>query len=127
MTVHNHSKLNIACVYIVTLITCSEIAIKNIHEVYIYESKNNYLKIIFSIISILLIITVFLSIFLKHKAVLCSFIVLLIIMLGYLLYDSVKSIKKMVNQEGTLYKNTFSAFFSLIKLGIVLIGIIMYL
>ena len=124
---HNHPRLNIVFVYIITLITCLEVAIKYIREVYVYKSKNNYLKIIISIISILLIITVFLNIFLKHKIILYSFITLLIIILCYLLFVSIKAIKKMINKEGILYKNTFEAFFSLIKFGVILMGIIIYL
>ncbi len=126
MAVHNHPKLNIAFVYIITLITCLEIAIKNIHEVYVYESKNNYLKIILAVISVLLIIGVFINIFFHNKVILYIFMGLLIIMLSYLMFNAVINIKKMINKEGTLYKNTFSAFFSLIKLGIILIGIVIY-
>ena len=127
MALHKYPKINIAIVYGVAVIASLEVAIKYIHEVYVYESKNNYLKIIMSIISVLLIIAVFLNIFLKYKVIFYVLLGLLTIMLCYLLYDSVKNIKKMIKKEGTLYKNTFSAFFSLIKFGIILTGIIMYL
>ena len=127
MAMHNHPKVNMIFLYGITLIACFEMIIKYAHEVYVYENKYNYLKVICIIISVLLIISVFLNIFLKYKAILYTFISLLIILLIYLLLYSAKNIKKMIKQEGVLYKNTFSAFFSLIEFGIILIGIIIYL
>ena len=127
MAINNHPKINIIFLYGIIMITCLETAIKYIHEVYVYENKYNWLKVIISIISILLIIAVFLNIFLKYKVILWIFIILTILMLCYLLFYTIKCLKKMIKKEGELYKNTFGAFFSLIKFGLILIGIIIYL
>ncbi len=124
---YNHPKISIVFLYIVTIITCVEFIIKYIHEVYVYKNKYNFLKIIYIIISFLLIVFMVLNTILKYKIIKDMFVLLLIIMLLHLLVFSTININRIINNKGTLYKNTFSSFFSLISFVVVLMGIIIYL
>lgn len=124
---YNHPKISIVFLYLVSTITCIEFIIKYIHEVYVYENKYNFLKVIYIIISFLIIIFILLNIFLKYNIIKKIFIVLLIIMLCHLLLFAIINIKRIIKSKGTLYKNTFAAFFSLIFFAVISMGIIIFL
>lgn len=124
---YNHTKINMVFLYTVTLITCIEFIVKYIHEVYVYKNKYNFFKILYIIVSFLLIISIFLNIFLKQEIVKNTFVLLLIVMLFHLLFFAIININRIVKNKGTLYKNTFASFFSLISFVVVLMGIIIFL
>ena len=123
----NSISINKFILHTVVFITCIQFAIRYIREVYIYESKNNPLKIIFIIFNIILGIISMLNLSLKVRIIKIIFIVLVIIMLCYLLYNAITKIINIIKNKGVLYKNTFSSFASLIAFFMMLMGLIIYL
>ena len=121
---HNHPKVSLGIATAVIILTSIEFIVKYIKEVYVYKSKNNLLKILYVIFSFILIILSIISLFLKYKLIKIAYFISLIILLVFLLYFITKNIVRIIKEKGTLYKNTFAAFFSLISFVIVLINII---
>ena len=123
----NAITINKFILHAIIFITCVQFIIKYIHEVYVYESKTNPLKIVFIIFNILLSIACMLNIILKVKVIRIVFIVLVIIMLCYLLYNAITKIINIIKSKGILYKNAFSSFLSLIAFFMILMGLVIYL
>lgn len=127
MAFNNHPKISLTISTIITIITCIEIIALYIHDVYIYENKYNFLRIIITILSFLLIIFTVINLFIKASIIKTIYLVLLIIFLIHLLYFVIKNLIKICKGKGILYKNTFASFFGLISFVIILINIIISL
>ena len=122
MAFDNHLKASLIISGIVNIITCIEFLVFYIKEVYVYESKSNFLKIITIILNFVLIGLIIANIFTnKIKIVL---LVTTIIFLVFVLYFVIKNIIRIIKGKGTLYKNTFAAFFALISFMIILANVI---
>lgn len=124
---YNHPKISNILLYLTITITCVSFIVKYIKEVYVYENKYNILKIIFTIISILLIIVMLLNYYLKYKVVNYLFIILVILLLIYLLIYSIINIKGIIRSKDNLLEKTINSFFPSISFYIILIGLIIYL
>ena len=127
MTFNNHPKIILILSSIVLTITCIEFIVLYIHEVYIYKSKYNFLKILNIILSFLLIIFTVINLLLKLSIIKTIYFILIVIFLIHLLYFIIKNIIKIIKGKGTLYKNVFASFFGLISFMIIIIGVIISL
>ena len=127
MALHDHPKVNLVFFSLVTFFTCIEIIAKYIREVYIYESKNNFLKILFVIFSFILLIVTVLNIFLKYPIIKTLFIIFEIILLVYLITYAITRLINMYKEKGVFTKNAIACFFSLISFVLILMGMIIYL
>ena len=127
MAFNSHPKISLAVSAVTTIITCIELIVLYIHEVYIYESKYNIFKILVTILSFLLIIFTIVNLFVKVSIIKIIYLALLVIFLIHLLYFVIKNIIRIINMKGTLYKNVFAAFFGLISFMIIMMGTILSL
>ncbi len=123
----NHPKMNIAVLYVVTLITCGEFFFKYVQEVYIYESKNNLLKVLVIILCILLILALVTYIFIRTEFVRISLLILLLFMSGYLLYFAVKNIISIIKDKNNFAKYVIPAYLSLASFVMMVMGSIIFL
>lgn len=124
---NNHPKINIVILHLFTFIASGVFIKKYIQEVYVYNSKYNFLKVLYTIICLVTIAFIFLNIFLKIKWIQIVYIALLIATLIHLLFVAIKGIIGITNGKGSLYKNAFSAYFSLVSFVVILMGIIILL
>ena len=124
---YNHPKISIVFLYITTLIASIELIVKYVKELYVYENKYNFLRLIFVIFSFLLIITMILNIFLKYKIIKQILIIFLTILLIYLLLFAIKNVTNIIKDKGRLLTNSAASFFSFIAFYIILMGLIIYL
>ena len=122
--INNHLKINLYLVSIIILITCVEFLIKYIYEVYVYENKYNFLKVLFIIFCFCLIIVDILNLFIKLKLIKVLFLIFIIILLIYLIYFVINCLIRIYKNKGILWKNAFASFFSFISFLIILMGII---
>ena len=123
----NQPKVSIAILYIVTLITCGELLAKYISEVYIYESKNNIIKILVIILSILLIILLVTYIFIRTKIIKIALLVSLLIMSCYLLYLAIKNIINIRKDKKNYSKYVIASYLSLLSFSMIIMGTIISL
>lgn len=123
----NQPKVSIAILYIVTLITCGELLAKYISEVYIYESKNNIIKILVIILSILLIILLVTYIFIRTKIIKIALLVSLLIMSCYLLYLAIKNIINISKDKKNYSKYVIASYLSLLSFSMIIMGTIISL
>ena len=124
MAFNNHPKTSLVISSIVTIITCIEFIVLYIHEVYVYENQYNFLKVLVTVLSILLIIFTGINLFIKLNIIKIIYLVLILLFLIHLLYFVIKSIIKIIKEKGVLYKNVFAAFFGLISFVIILVSTI---
>ena len=110
---------------IILFITSLEFIIKYFKEVYIYTHKYNYLKIIFGIFNIVLLLITTLNLIYNNNILNIIFIIGTIILLIYLLVFGTIKLKKVLKDEKPLSKNVLSSFLSYIALAIILICLIM--
>lgn len=110
---------------IILFITSLEFIIKYFKEVYIYTHKYNYLKIIFSIFNIVLLLITTLNLIYNNNILNIIFMIGTIILLIYLLVFGTIKLKKVLKDEKPLSKNVLSSFLSYIALAIILICLIM--
>ena len=127
MILNNNPKLNIILLVITLVITSLEFTIKNLKEVYIYESKDNFKKVTFAIFNILLLLVMFLKLIYKINALNILFTVGIIILLIYLIYLGITSIIKIAKDKKPLYKYIIRAFLSLISFALILETFIIYI
>lgn len=109
---------------IILFITSLEFIIKYFKEVYIYIHKYNYLKIIFSIFNIVLLLITTLNLIYNNNILNIIFMIGTIILLIYLLVFGTIKLKKVLKDEKPLSKNVLSSFLSYIALAIILICLI---
>ncbi len=124
---HNHPKISFIICSCLIIITSLEFTIKYFKEVYIYEHKYNYLKIIFGIFNILFIGVTGLNLIYNLKILNILFIIFTIILLLFLLGFVIKKLVNIWNNKGFLYKNSFGAFLALIAFVTILITLIIML
>lgn len=110
---------------IILFITSLEFIIKYFKEVYIYTHKYNYLKIIFGIFNIVLLLITTLNLIYNNNILNIIFMIGTIILLIYLLVFGTIKLKKVLKDEKPLSKNVLSSFLSYIALAIILICLIM--
>ena len=110
---------------IILFITSLEFIIKYFKEVYIYTHKYNYLKIIFGIFNIVLLLITTLNLIYNNNILNIIFIIGTIILLIYLLVFGTIKLKKVLKDEKPLSKNVLSSFLSYIALAIILICLVM--
>ena len=127
MILNNNPKLNIILLVITLVITSLEFIIKNLKEVYIYESKDNLKKVTFAIFNILLLLVMFLKLIYKINALNILFTAGIIILLIYLIYLGITSIIKIAKDKKPLYKYIIRAFFSLTSFALILETFIIYI
>ena len=125
--VSGHEKLNLILLYIAVIVTCIEFNAKYIKELYIYENKYNFLRIIFIVLSFILLIFIALNIFIKTKITKIVFIILTSLLAAYLLIYAVQNIKKIIKKEGDFSKTVIASFLSLVSFFIILMGTIIYI
>lgn len=123
---NNHETISQIVCYIVVCITSIVCLVKYINEVYIYEHKYNYLKIIFIIINILLLISLVLTIFVANEILSIIFIVLVGIELLYLLIFGILNIIIITKNNEKLYQSIIRAFFSLLSFSIIFPSLIIF-
>ena len=121
---NNHETISRVICYITVFITSMVCLVKYVKEVYIYEHKYNYLKIIFIIVNILLLISLVLAIFITNKILNIIFIVLVGILLLYLLIFGIINIIIITKNNEKLYQSIIRAFFSLLSFSIILPSLI---
>lgn len=109
---------------IILFITSLEFIIKYFKEVYIYTHKYNYLKIIFDIFNIVLLLITTLNLIYNNNILNIIFMIGTIILLIYLLVFGTIKLKKVLKDEKPLSKNVLSSFLSYIALAIILICLI---
>ncbi len=109
---------------IILFITSLEFIIKYFKEVYIYTHKYNYLKIIFGIFNIVLLLITTLNLIYNNNILNIIFMIGTIILLIYLLVFGTIKLKKVLKDEKPLSKNVLSSFLSYIALAIILICLI---
>lgn len=123
---NNHETISQIVCYSVVCITSIVCLVKYINEVYIYEHKYNYLKIIFIIINILLLISLVLTIFVANEILSIIFIVLVGIELLYLLIFGILNIIIITKNNEKLYQSIIRAFFSLLSFSIIFPSLIIF-
>lgn len=111
----NHPKASFIICSIMIIITCLELALKYLKEVYIYKHKYNLLKIIFGIFNIVLIIVSCLNFIYDIKIIYYVHIIMTIILLMFLLVVVIQKLIYIGKNKGTLYKNAITVFLSLIS------------
>ena len=124
IVLENHSTVSNVIGLITLYITALEFSIKYFKEVYIYENKYNYLKIIFGIFNIVLLLITTLNLIYKNNILNIIFMIGIIILLIYLLVFGTIKLKKVLKDEKPLSKNVLSSFLSYIALAIILICLI---
>lgn len=123
----SHPKASFIFCLIITMITSLEFAIKYLKEVYIYENKYNPLKIIFGIFNIILIIVAGLNFVYNINFILILFYIMTSILLIFILWFVSRKLIFISKNKGVLYKNAFSALFSLTAFMTILITFIIKL
>ena len=121
---HNHPKLCLIICSITILTTSLSLTIKYFREVYIFEHKYNYLKVIFGIFNTILLTATGLNIILNNNILNIIFIVLTSILLGFLITYATYNIINISKNKKPLYKSAYPAFFSLISFSIIIITLI---
>lgn len=124
IVLENHSTVSNVIGLITLYITALEFSIKYFKEVYIYENKYNYLKIIFGIFNIVLLLITTLNLIYNNNILNIIFMIGIIILLIYLLVFGTIKLKKVLKDEKPLSKNVLSSFLSYIALAIILICLI---
>lgn len=124
IALENHSTVSNVIGLITLYITALEFSIKYFKEVYIYENKYNYLKVIFGIFNIVLLLITTLNLIYNNNILNIIFMIGIIILLIYLLVFGTIKLKKVLKDEKPLSKNVLSSFLSYIALAIILICLI---
>lgn len=125
MVLQNYQTTSHVIGLIILFITSLEFIIKYFKEVYIYTHKYNYLKIIFGIFNIVLLLITTLNLIYNNNILNIIFMIGTIILLIYLLVFGTIKLKKVLKDEKPLSKNVLSSFLSYIALAIILICLIM--
>lgn len=125
--ISSNKELNTILLYIVIIITSIEFNAKYIKELYIYENKYNFLRIIYTVFSLILLVSIALNIFVKTKLTRIIFVVLAIVLITYLLIYAIFNIKKLLKKEGEFSKTVLASFLSLASFFTSLAGLIIYL
>lgn len=123
MVLQNYQTTSHVIGLIILFITSLEFIIKYFKEVYIYTNKYNYLKIIFGIFNIVLLLITTLNL-IYNNILNIIFMIGTIILLIYLLVFGTIKLKKVLKDEKPLSKNVLSSFLSYIALAIILICLI---
>ena len=123
---NNYEVLSEIICYIAICITSIVCLVKYINEVYIYEHKYNYLKIIFIIVNLLLLISLVLTIFITNKMLNIIFLVLTAILLLYLLIFGIVNIIIITKNNEKLYQSIIRSFFSLLSFSIIFPSLIIF-
>lgn len=100
---------------------------KYLKEVYVYESKNNFLKIFISISYILLGILSILNLFMKFKIIKILLLVFSCIVFIHLLYFSIKNIKEIIKLKKEFGMNIIYSFISFLIFTVMLSSLIILL
>lgn len=124
MVLQNYQTTSHVIGLIILFITSLEFIIKYFKEVYIYTYKYNYLKIIFGIFNIVLLLITTLNLIYNNNILNIIFMIGTIILLIYLLVFGTIKLKKVLKDEKPLSKNVLSSFLSYIALAIILICLI---
>lgn len=117
---NNHQKANLIAMSLIIIITSTEFIIKYIKELYIYESKKNIFKLLYTIFSFILIVITILNFFLKIKIISVLFMVFSILLLIYLLYYVIDNVRN--KDKRSFSKLIVSSIMSLISFATVLVG-----
>lgn len=125
--ISSNKELNTILLYIVIIVTSIEFNAKYIKELYIYENKYNFLRIIYTVFSLILLVSIALNIFVKTKLTRIIFVVLAIVLITYLLIYAIFNIKKLLKKEGEFSKTVLASFLSLASFFTSLAGLIIYL
>jgi len=124
---NNHEITSLVICIVFTIITSLVFIIKYIREVYIYESKYNIYKVLFSIYNIFLLILIILKLVFDNSIFNLLFIIFVAGLLLYLLYYFIKHFIKIIKNSEKLYKNIISSFMSLVSFCIILSTLIITL
>lgn len=124
---NNNPKISLIILGVFITLTSLEFIIKNLKEVYIYESKNNLFKITFAVFNILLLLSMFLTLIYKLETIKILFITEVLLLLIYLFYYGINSVIKIIKDKKPIYKYIIRAFFSLISFITILETFIIYL
>ncbi len=116
----NYDKASFIISSIFILLTCLVFLVKYGKEVYIYEHKYNYLKIISIVFNSILIVLTVLGFFLKIKIIKILFLVFACILLLLLLGYAIVNIKPIITKEKNISQNILNAFLSLASVAIIL-------
>ena len=111
--------------YSAIIITALTFIIKYFREVYIFEHKYNYLKILFIVLNIIMLIATILNIVLDMKMITVIFFILLGLLLLYLISLSIKNLIYISKSNDSIYKKVYGTFFSLTSVMTILITLIM--
>ena len=124
---HNHPKVCLVLMICTIFFTCVELTVKYVKEVYVYNSKFNFLKILMVIFSFAIIVLSILSLILKYKIIKTVFYIMVPVLLAFLIYFIIKNFVRIKKEKGPLYKNAIAAFFSMLSFVIILISYIIIL
>lgn len=120
IVLENHSTVSNVIGLITLYITALEFSIKYFKEVYIYENKYNYLKIIFGIFNIVLLLITTLNLIYKNNIINIIYLVSTIILLIYLLVFGSFKLKNVIKDKKPLAKHVLNSFLSYIAFVIIL-------
>ena len=109
------------------IITAIWLVPKYIDELYVYKSKNNFLKLIFVTGNILLAVSLILNLIFKIKVFKILIILSSVIVGIELLYYGIKNLKEVISKKKEVGINILYSFSSFALLSIIISTIIIYL
>ena len=108
----NNPKTSLIICSIASVITCSLLMIKYLKEVYIYQYKYNWLKILFCVFSIILIIVTIVNLLYNIKIL---FVAMVIVLLCFLLWFAIRNVILISKNKKNNSQNIIYAFLSLVS------------